>query len=484
MKTLRYILITALCFVLTFSMCSCSLLDHLVDRFFGDNTEETTTQNPDEPKKPVITDADSLFDAILQASDNTKQVDVTGKMNVKLTYMGETIGVTGTYKLISTDKDGDNPYYYTETETTVTALDETTTTTGVTAYYNGNAYVSNSEHNSYMYAPMTPEEFTDFIASDTSEEDILPEVKKASQKEYKEQKDGNWTLKFSDYSKKSLNKFLNEFAPDSDFGDMFEFVDIEWSFVADKDFRIKEMNLSFILDEDESAEGDTFTVSYTDIKYDDITLITKPFQGTQYKKVDDLKILQTIEKHFDDFEEAESGSFTSQIKATYKYAGETDTMDEYTEASFGTDQNGYYFAINMTMGSGLTLQKMTMNYKNGKCTVTVDEESYEETYTEKEAKEIVSNILGQLIVNTDAISDIKVKEINNGTQYTLTSTVSGEEVESVFEKITQATQTIIVTVADGKIISIDTTAALQGTIDTGSGYENMSISTKSIVTFS
>ena len=159
-------------------------------------------------------------------------------------------------------------------------------------------------------------------------------------------------------------------------------------------------------------------------------------------------------------------------------------MDEYTEASFGTDQNGYYFAINMTMGSGLTLQKMTMNYKNGKCTVTVDEESYEETYTEKEAKEIVSNILGQLIVNTDAISDIKVKEINNGTQYTLTSTVSGEEVESVFEKITQATQTIIVTVADGKIISIDTTAALQGTIDTGSGYENMSISTKSIVTFS
>ena len=254
---------------------------------------------------------------------------------------------------------------------------------------------------------------------------------------------------------------MKNFDPDGTFGELFEIIDIEWNLTADDEFRVKELTLNFCFDEDTVAEGDKFTMSFTDAKYKDVVQITEPFTDDKYQQADDLKILRQVEDFLRDLKASKDGSFKLKTKSTSNIGGNKNTYQESDTIQFGVENNAYFFNIDATLSG----QKTSLTYKDGKYTVTANGQSQSQAITTKEAKAIVNQLIDSADISRSRITSIQAKTVNKRTTYTLTSTTTPPE--NILTTCNLAVQTIEIIVEDGKITQIISDKTFTGTYQAG-----------------
>ena len=453
MKTLRYILITALCFVLIVSMCSCSFLDSLTDRFFGKkDTEE------EEEEKIVITDANSLFKAIESQMQQATQFQIEGNIEASITVMDQTIALEGSTKFITTNPNSDDPYYYSKNKVSATVAEQTQKQTVVLAYYNGKAYMSNTQHDSYIYSRMAKEDFLQLMEKD---QETALDVMAASNQEYKQNDNGTWKLELSGYSKKALKKMIAALDPDGTFSEYFEITDIEWTIEADSQFRAQKIEINFVPDEEKSEETDKLTICYDNAKYEGVTPIIEDLTDGDYQKVADMKILQTLKDHLTDLKNSDNGAFTLNSKTTATAGKNQSASQEIDEVRFGKKNGAYFYSIQTTTNN----RTLRLSYENGTRTTIGAGAPIEESFTDEESKSFIDSLLDNGVhFDIYRISDVSVEETEDGTVYTLSSVSPSETMKSTFEYCAEYLQEITVTVSDGKITKIVNKETAEGIV--------------------
>ena len=225
---------------------------------------------------------------------------------------------------------------------------------------------------------------------------------------------------------------------------------------VNSDFTVKDMEIKIIF-ENEST-GSSFFMKAQYSKYNEATVVTdEPLNTSDYKEVADCRLLTEIEDMLEDIEELENGSFALDLEQTLKTQSPSyqSTSSERDVVTFGKKDGKYFYSITATYDNG----KIEISYENGKQTVTMSGVTETVAQTEKEAKAFISGLINTAQYESMRVSDITVSEDGS---YTLVCRQPNENLyQPVFSSFgalkPTATQTIIITVKDGKITKIENT---------------------------
>ena len=415
-----------------------------------------------------VTDADSLFNTISKTMEKVESYEIITDMSLSTKVNGVKVTASSTGKTIQTLTDGKEYYYYSEATSTVSAptIDKTATVTLISAYHNGNAFMSSAQFDTHLYSEMSEKEFKSYISNGALADETFQNCTK---KTYGKTDDGFWTLTYSGYSNETINQMLELFGSAEGMWDEIDVTDIKWTIVADEEFRMTKCTAGIIFDVDPSAG---FTphclMSFTCDNYTDVKPITDTISTDDYQKVEDIRILDKYEDMLEALAEKENGEVELEVKQIFKSSAGVSTFHETDTITYGV-KNGKYFYDIFAVISGH--QSVTIKYANGKNKTTSGGQTQSVDMTDAEAKRVMDNLLNSAKFNKYRVAQIEVNR--DETLYTFKAFAPDPAVyESALASlgtttVKSAEQTITIKVRGGEIAKIESTELIKGNYISG-----------------
>ena len=151
--------------------------------------------------------------------------------------------------------------------------------------------------------------------------------------------------------------------------------------------------------------------------------------------------------------------------------GQTEKFTETDTVLYGVRDGKFYYDVTAEYDS----VSMKLAYENGACTVTMEGESYSEPQTEQEARALVEMLINDSTYGYHAESITNIKDKGNGGWEIEQALGDASELEGIFESMDgtykSATQTVTVTIKDGKLTEIKTVITASGSITSGNIYQ-------------
>ncbi len=417
----------------------------------------------DEPKVSEPESAQELYDRIDEQMDALDSY--RADMSMKMTFFINGIEVTGDgtgYTIQDLKLEGDY-YFYTETTTKVTAkgLSMDQTQKNIEAYYKGNYFISNEQDGAAqkLYSSMTAEEAKEYRLE--SELDTLDLIKDCTAKDFSKKEDGTWELICSGYTKTAIEKISKQMGLD-DSTLSVEVMDLKLVLIADADYRAKQIKIDFVFEEAKNMPVVSITADYS--QYNEAITTTESIKIEDYTKVDDIRILEDIEKMLEERSESGQCRFELDLKQLIR-AADGKQLSVYTEENdivVAEGEDGYSYNIDAFINK----TNYDISYKNGKQTVKTGSQSQDNPQTEQQAREWIQSLMNTSKYSPDIVTNIEDK--GDGVYKLTCDNLSRDEYEAVFTgnggTMSSVGQVITVTVKDGAIVTILSTVTAKGTI--------------------
>lgn len=427
-----------------------------------------------EALRPAPKTAEDLWERIDEVMQEYDAYALSLELDMVMVVEGYAVDSTATGTIIE-DNRGEDYYYYSETNANVTCdeLNIKQTARSISAYLDGKAFEfrGDGKYERKLYCRMTEEEYEAYRALDqsTEEQDEELNFQDCTTADFVRNEDKTWTLTYSGYTKKTINRLTSAFSTQD--MDVFgaDIVDINVTLAADEDYRVTGITMAFEFD---TPEGKT-PAPAMDVRMellamgDEVVRLTDMLEQSKYKKVDDLAICKQIDHMLQDRYDAEKGEFEYEMSQTVKVMGQSQTFKETDWVKYGVEDGAFYYDIDAESEEVTT--KAT--YKNGKQTFTVDGETYDVEQTEQEAKDFVKGMISDLRMgyNSEYITNVTKK---SGGVWEIELALSDTSLlEEFYEQLggtyKSATQTVRVTVKDGKLIQISNYIKASGSVKSG-----------------
>jgi hypothetical protein len=429
MKKLLVLLFTVALFVLAFTSCG-----------FNPKTTEA-----------LMKKIDKKMDAL-----DSYQTDMEMNLSTEINGYQCVADMKGKGVLIHGDKG--RFYYYDFAEGTTEIRDtekneviESIATKTLNAFHEGNMYVMTQQGDidQKLYSPLTKNEYLAYLEKQESEFDI--DFESCVNKNFEKNEDGSWVLKYSGYTKKTIDDIVEMFGGDDLFEESIE--DMEIVINVNADFTVKNMEIEMIFENESTTSEFRMSMKYS--KYNEATVVTDISLNTNdYKEIADCRLLTEIEDMLEELEEAENGSFELDLVQKLKTTSPSyeSTSSENDRVTYGKKDGKYFYDITASYDNGI----IEMSYENGKQTITMSGVTETVDQTEKEAKAFISGLINTAQYEAMRVTDISTKD----GVYTITCKQPNESLyQPVFSSLgilnPTVTQTIKVTVQDGNITKIE-----------------------------
>lgn len=438
-----------LCLLFVVSFTSCDKIANV------EAPTPTPTEKPYEPK-----DAQELWQKVDGAMSEIESYESKEKATMTVFNLGYKMDVTSEGTGIYYVKKGEE-FFYNSTLTKMfckeASVDEAYE--NLVAYNNGKMFIRNIEgrFEQNFCSEMTYEEF--LVAQSDK---ILGEfdVLSCTSAQYVKNDDGTWTLDFSGYTKKAINGFLKE--ADITEKELGTYVsDMKINVVANELFLATKMEIELVFDEESTAKPVMkFSAEYS--KHNQVVPDRTMINEGSYAKVDDVRIIENVEKAVKALKNARNGSFVLDVKETITALGEQNTYTEKDTVSFGEENGGFYYNISAKLSQGT----VTIKYKNGTQTVKQGSNSETVASTDDESRKFIQNLIDQV-----AFDDLYITAIEKSSENSFKFIVSdpNEDLYDEFFKQSNikkifSTQNVIVTLEGGEVKTIVSTITFEGTM--------------------
>ena len=426
--------------------------------------------------RPDPKTADELWERIGEVMQEFDSYEVAMEMDIVMVMEGYAVESTATGTLIE-DK-GEEYYYYSETNVTVTcdALDLNQETRAISAYMDGKAFEFRGE-NGYerkLYSKMTAEEYAAYLVADREASSIEADITDCTHAEFAQNEDKTWTLTYSGYTKRAIKGITGALSTQE--MDVFgaDIVDVKVTFHADASYRVTDISMEFEFDTAEGAkQAPALNVRMKlTAMGDEVERVTDTIDPAKYKEVDDLAIRKEIDQLIKDRYEAEEGSFRYVQDQIFKVMGQTEKFTETDTVQYGVKDGKFYYDVKAEYDDA----EMTLSYKNGTCTVVWDGESVDEPQTEDEARALIEMLINDRTYGYNAESITNIKDKGKGVWEIELALGDATEFEEIFANMggtyKSCTQTVTVTIQNEALVEIKTVVKATGNIASGnSTYE-------------
>ena len=434
MKKLFVLLITLLLFTLAFTSCGA-------------------------PKS-----AEDVMKKIDKKMESVKsyQSDLTAKLSTEM--YGYRVLADFTGKDIKINGNAGKYYDYTIMEGTMEMKDqeknetiETVKTKDIRAFHEGKMFIlaEQDDLSQKLYSPLTKDEYIAYLEKQAGMIEL--DFESCVNSSFVKNPDDSWTLTYSGYTKKAIDEFIEAFG-DEIFEEDIE--DMEITVHANADFTVKDVEVKMIF-ENESTTSE-FTMKQTYSNYGKATPIVNTLDVEQYKKVSDCRLLTDVADMIEDLEELENGSFVLDItqKLSTSSPSYTQTNTERDTVNYGKKDGKYFYDAKASTNN----TKYDISYANGKQTVTVSGQTQTVDQTEKEAKAFINGLINT--ANYEPIRVSNIKKLEDGTYRITCDKPNANLYKPVFSSLSTSvqsvSQTIDITVQDGKVTKIESTLTAKG----------------------
>jgi hypothetical protein len=423
-----------------------------------------------------------LWLRVNRAMNKLDSYEIDTDMKMVFYVNGHPVTSKATGRTIEMDVGKKSQYFYDKTSTTITSskLSINETINSIQAYHEGNYFLSNrgKNINQRLYSPMTLKEALAY-REDTGLN--LTEVfLDCEHAEVTSNDDGTKTLHYSGLKKEALEELAQSMGLEKDVLE-YEIADMPVAITVDDDYRIQKMELSFTFDADEDAlRVPTLSMVMTYSAYNAAEREVKSLNTENFVEVKDIRLLSQLEDMLKERED-ENASFTLNTKQTTKIMGQSTHQKETDTVTYGVGDNGYFYEIKAEVNNA----KYTISYQNGKQTVKGDGTNKSEKQTEKEAKDFVRGLINTANYHADYVTNIT--EVRDGVYEIVSDKPESTPYKNFFTNIggtyTKATQTITITVEDGRITKIECQVKADGSITSGYNTYGVGLTIESTVTF-
>lgn len=415
--------------------------------------------------RPAPKSAEELWERIDERMEQYDAYAMSMEMDMIMEVEGYAIKSVASGSIIE-DK-GDDYYYYSEMNMSMICdeLDMNQKMQQISAYWDGKAFEISDSDGAVrkLYSEMTAEQYEEYSQDDEDDEDDEDfDFSDCTGASFAQNEDKTWTLTYSGYTKKAMDRINEQFGIQE--SDMFgaEFLDMEVVISADKDFLITDISIVFEFDAEEGSKtAPVLNIRMKLIEAGDVTRQTDKLDISKCTKVDDLGVLKQIDEQIEEIANKEQGKIHYEISQTIKAMGQTESGSEVYDVEYGTKDGKLHFELNTDVEGYNT----KISYKNGKQTVSVAGESYTEDCSEEEAKAVLENLINDSTLGYSEDSVSNIKSLGNGV-WEITQTPSSEYYEELMLSMSadykSATQTIKVTIKDGALTNMTNTIVVKG----------------------
>jgi hypothetical protein len=407
--------------------------------------------------------AEALMDKIDKKMDSLKsyQTDMTAKLSTEM--YGYRVLADFTGKDIKIIGNAGRYYNYMIMEGSMEMKDEknetieTVKTKDLRAFHEGNMFIW-AEQNGLtqkLYSSLSKDEYIAYLEKQDGMIEL--DFESCVNSSFVKNEDKSWTLTYSGYTKKAIDELIKAFG-DEIFEEDIE--DMEITVHANADFTVKDVEIKMIF-ENESTTSE-FSIKQEYSKYEKAMPIVDTLDISQYREISDCRLLTDINDMLEDLEELENGSFVLDITQKFSTSSPAykQTNTERDTVSYGKKDGKYFYDIKASTDN----TKYDIAYANGKQTITVAGQTQTADQTEKDAKAFIGGLINTVKYEAIRVSDIK--KLEDGTYQIRCDKPNDSLYSPVFSSLgtspQRVSQTIDITVQDGKITKIESTLSASG----------------------
>lgn len=408
------------------------------------------------------TDAVSLWNKIDETMSDMDSYEVNTVIKMGFFISGSKVNMTGnSVGLICKSEDNYYSYSYAKMETTCEKPKINETFETLEAYYDGKMYVykKDSNYEQKLCSKITVDDFRAYGAESNIFKDI--DLADCKDPEFSKNEDGTYNLKFSGYTKKTVNILLEDMElPEEEIG--ADILDVEISIITDTEFRSKTMEFKFIFEEGEDAlDTPEFTVTEEYSKFNEAVPNPEDIKTEDYVEVDDVRVLKKIDDGIKNIQNATSGKFDLNIKQNISISGEDSSITEKDTVTYGVTNGNYYYNLKLQSGN----INATIDYSMGNRIVKVTGyETETSRQTEDEAKEYINGLINAANFAGNYVS--KVTRIDGGAYEFkmgyIESSIYKEYFESLGLKYNSTSQELTVYSEGDRISRIESKVRVKG----------------------
>jgi hypothetical protein len=423
-----------------------------------------------------------LWLRVNRAMNKLDSYEIDTEMKMIFYVNGHPVTTRADGRRIEVDVGKKSQYFYDKTSTTVSSpkLSINETINSIQAYHEGNYFVSNrgKNINQRLYSPMSLKEALAY--REETGLNLATAFLDCEHAEVTSNEDGTKTLHYSGLKKETLEELAESMGLEKDVLE-YEIADMPVSITVDDDYRIQKMELSFTFDAEEGGlRIPSLYMIMTYSEYNAAERVTDTLKTENFIEIKDIRLLSHLEDMLKAREE-ENGSFTLNTKQTTKIMGQSTHQKETDTVTYGVGDNGYFYEIKAEINN----TKYTISYQNGKQTVKGDGTNKSEKQTEEEAKDFIRGLINTANYHADYVTNIT--EVRDGVYEIVSDKPESTPYKNFFVNMggtfTKATQTITITVENGRITKMEGTVKADGNIPSGYNNYGVGLTIESTVTF-
>jgi hypothetical protein len=211
-------------------------------------------------------------------------------------------------------------------------------------------------------------------------------------------------LNLSGYTKKSVDYLLDELDFE-DFGQDINVLDVKFCFNADAQYRATSVRYEFVFEvEDGSANVPEMIIIENYSKFDEVDRSSITVDTEGYKEVTDVMILKKYQDKLEELYNLENGKFTLDINQTVKVNGTVvSEQKEKDVVSYGKENGSYFYNVDIDADN----YKMSLLYKNGVQTATIDGQTQSAALTDSQARVTINDLINNMNYDADSVSNIE-----------------------------------------------------------------------------
>ena len=431
----------------------------------------TSCQTIKDALRPDPKTAEQLWERIGEVMQAYDAHELSMEMDMVMVVEGYAVKSSATGTLI--EDTGEDYYYYSETNVKVECdeLDIKQESRAISAYVDGKAFELRGEdgYERKLYSKMTAEQYAAYLAADREESSFDADITDCTNATFAKSEDKTWTLTYSGYTKKAIKGITGALSTQE--LDVFgaDIVDVKVTFLTDEDFCVTDISMEFEFDTEEDAKQTPALNVRMKLEAmgDAVVRVTETVDPAKYKEVDDLAIRKEIDRLIEERYEAEQGSFRYVQDQIFKAMGQTEKFTESDTVKYGVKDGRFYYDVKAEYDNA----DMTLVYEDGTCTVTMEGEEYSEPQTEQEARGLIEMLINDSTYGYHADSVTDIKDKGNGVWEIEQAIDDATELEGIFESMggtyKSATQTVTVTIKEGKVTEIKNVLTAKGSITSG-----------------
>lgn len=400
--------------------------------------------------------AAALWEKVDQMMNNLESVELDTTTKVIFFNSGYRFELNGTASVLSTKE-----CHYSQHENTVSSeeLSMEQTTTAIEAYYDGKMYmaVNNGTYDQKLCSEMTHEEYDRVQEGNLTDEIDIVNCLEGS---YSKLEDGTWNLKFSGYTKKTIDKVLDVLLITDDMLGA-PIADMEVNLIANADFYVQKLEIKFVFSAQSGQMTPEFVVTAVYSNYNTATFDAAVLNSEEYTLVDDVRVIDAVTTGIQEKQNAQNDEFTLDIESSYEHLGVTQETAEFDHVIYGRKNSAYFYEIVAQMEGA----EFLIQYQNGEQIVTAQEQTHTAPQSESDAKLFIDSLIDSARFNANAVTDIEKQEED---VYLLTcGQLDLEEYTQLMGSnnivLTAANQQIVVTFQSGELLKVESTLTLEGT---------------------